>query len=188
MKICNSFLAFREEELIRYKKGCSCGKTLGDYTTVNLTAMRAGVEDQEGRPLIAYNVIPTTAEAGFDIRIPASVPLESFKKRVEEWCSEEGATWELVANSHVSECTAFWLKAAGAEYDTALFPAATDSRFLRPMKNTPVLLHDHDEFIPVDVFLEGIKVSSRDAWACQSSSNGFTGVCGLDPHCCRCGG
>ena len=71
-----------------------------------MSHVQAGVEDQEGRPLIAYNVIPTTAEAGFDIRIPASVPLESFKKRVEEWCSEEGATFELVANSHVSECTA----------------------------------------------------------------------------------
>lgn len=25
------------------------------------------------------------------------------------------------------------------------------------MPNTPIKLHDHDEFIPVDVFLNGIK-------------------------------
>ena len=119
MNICNRLLAFREEELLRYKKGCSCGKTLGDYTTVNLTSMRvrpvglyvllsraspkhtrqAGVTDEEGRPVLAYNVIPTTAEAGFDIRIPATVPLDEFKKRMDEWCSEEGTTWELVANT-----------------------------------------------------------------------------------------
>lgn len=49
-----------------------------------------------------------------------------------------------------------------------VFPAATDSRYFRqkgvpcfgfsPMRNTPVLLHDHNEFISTEVFLEGIKV------------------------------
>ena len=29
---------------------------------------------------------------------------------------------------------------------------------LSPMRNTPILLHDHDEFLGVDVFLEGIRV------------------------------
>ena len=49
-----------------------------------------------------------------------------------------------------------------------IFPAGTDSRFLRelgipaigfsPMPNTPVLLHDHNEFLNEDVFLRGINI------------------------------
>lgn len=29
------------------------------------------------------------------------------------------------------------------------------------MRNTPVLLHDHNEFISTEIFLEGIEVFSR---------------------------
>ena len=49
-----------------------------------------------------------------------------------------------------------------------VFPAATDSRFLRalgiralgfsPMKSTEIMLHENDEYIPEEVFLEGIDV------------------------------
>lgn len=49
-----------------------------------------------------------------------------------------------------------------------VFPAATDSRFLRalgirafgfsPIRRSPVLLHEHDEFIPIDIYLEGCEV------------------------------
>eukprot|EP00041_Stephanoeca_diplocostata_P002456 m.26720 g.26720 ORF g.26720 m.26720 type:complete len:90 (-) comp13377_c0_seq2:1658-1927(-) len=54
---------------------------------------------------------------------------------------------------------------AGITVHTEVFPAATDSRFLRalgipcfgfsPMRKCPVLLHEHDEYIPVHTFLEG---------------------------------
>lgn len=49
-----------------------------------------------------------------------------------------------------------------------IFPAATDSRFFRalgipalgfsPMPNTPVLLHDHNEFLNEKIFICGIDV------------------------------
>jgi aminoacylase len=49
-----------------------------------------------------------------------------------------------------------------------VFPAATDSRFLRalgvkafgftPMRNCPILLHENDEYIPEDTYLEGVNV------------------------------
>ena len=49
-----------------------------------------------------------------------------------------------------------------------IFPAGTDSRFLRevgipafgfsPMNNTPVLLHDHNEFLNENIFLTGIDI------------------------------
>lgn len=52
--------------------------------------------------------------------------------------------------------------------DTTIFPAATDARFLRrigipvigfsPMINTPILLHDHNEYLNDKVFLNGVGV------------------------------
>ena len=54
------------------------------------------------------------------------------------------------------------------EVEPEIFPAATDSRFIRklgvpalgfsPMKNTPILLHDHNEKLHKDVFTAGIQV------------------------------
>jgi aminoacylase len=55
--------------------------------------------------------------------------------------------------------------------ETEIFPAATDARYVRslgipalgisPMRHTPVLLHDHDEYLNENVFLDGIK------WYCE---------------------
>jgi aminoacylase len=49
-----------------------------------------------------------------------------------------------------------------------IFQGTTDLRFLRelgipgfgfsPMNNTPVLLHDHDEFLNENTFLRGIEI------------------------------
>ena len=54
------------------------------------------------------------------------------------------------------------------ELVTRIFPASSDSSYLRnvgvpsygfsPMPNTPVLLHDHDEFLNENVFLRGIEI------------------------------
>jgi aminoacylase len=56
----------------------------------------------------------------------------------------------------------------GIQVQTEIFPAATDSRYLRaldipafgfsPMNNTPILLHDHNERLHVDVFTRGIEI------------------------------
>jgi len=60
------------------------------------------------------------------------------------------------------------LEQMGLEYTPQVFPAATDSRFLRameihalgfsPMRNSPILLHENDEYIDEAVFVEGIGV------------------------------
>lgn len=52
-----------------------------------------------------------------------------------------------------------------------MFPGGTDSRYLRsvgipaigfsPMSNTPVLLHDHDEYLHADVYLKGIEIYKK---------------------------
>ena len=54
----------------------------------------------------------------------------------------------------------------GLKLNKEIFPAGTDSRFLRdlgipaigfsPMPNTPILLHDHNEYLNEDVFIRGI--------------------------------
>lgn len=54
---------------------------------------------------------------------------------------------------------------------TLIFPGRTDSCFIReagipaigfsPMNNTPVLLHDHDEFIKAETFLRGISIYEK---------------------------
>lgn len=56
----------------------------------------------------------------------------------------------------------------GIDIEPQVFPAATDSRFLRalgikafgfsPMRKTEILLHENDEYIPESTFLEGIAV------------------------------
>lgn len=63
------------------------------------------------------------------------------------------------------------MKDVGVDVEPNIFPAATDSCFFRelgipalgfsPMRNTPILLHDHNEYIDRGVFVEGIAVYER---------------------------
>ena len=58
--------------------------------------------------------------------------------------------------------------ASGVQTRPQIFSGATDSRFIRevgvpalgfsPMNRTPILLHDHNEFLNEKVFLDGIDV------------------------------
>ena len=57
---------------------------------------------------------------------------------------------------------------SGLKVQPQIFPGGTDSRYVRgvgipaigfsPINNTPVLLHDHDEYLGVDTFLKGIEI------------------------------
>ncbi|CAN6476622.1 unnamed protein product [Victoria cruziana] len=59
-------------------------------------------------------------------------------------------------------------KAGGKLRKPEIFPAATDARYFRqkglpaigfsPMANTPILLHDHNEFLNQEVYLKGIQI------------------------------
>ena len=184
--------AFHEEQRAALARGCSCGKQLGDFTTANVTMLAAGSPSAAAPQ---FNVIPTEALAGVDIRIPASVRLEDFKRTLDAWCDVEGGgvTWEplsqvcgegplMLSNptTPVEGPDAHWWRvfsgalAAGgyAANEPSIFPAATDSRWVRlmsgapclgfsPMRNTPILLHDHDEFLSEEAFLEGIVCYER---------------------------
>lgn len=103
------------------------------------------------------------------------------------WCAEEGLSWEFApwttpaTAHHVSstdEKTNPWwglfkraCATAGLQIEPEIFPAGTDSRFLRalgipafgfsPLANSPVLLHEHNEYVDKKVFLDGIKASRQ---------------------------
>lgn len=157
-------------------------KKLGDVTTINITALKAGVSVDGGKTH-ALNVIPTEAIAGFDVRVSPNMDLAAFKAKMDEWCSAEGVSWEFTKWTNplyehnvtsVDEDNEWWKVFRGAcdqlgvRLETEIFPAATDSRFLRkvgvpalgfsPMNNSPVLLHEHNESLHKDIFLRGIDV------------------------------
>jgi len=182
MRAVNRFLEFRAEQLKIFEghDGCkhAVEKKLGDVTTLNLTMLNGGVGSAAGWNL---NVIPMEAEAGFDIRIPPSVNLEEFEEKIKEWTKEDGMTYEFLHKTTVNPVTSLdrnvnklWGVFADAcakikvELEPEIFPAGTDGRQLRcvgipclgfsPMNNTPIMLHEHNEFLNRKVFLSGIKV------------------------------
>jgi len=183
IRIANKFLAFRKEQFETLQRGHhECGMKLGDVTTLNLTALKGGVTSDGGHTF-QLNVVPGEAEAGFDIRIPPSVDLNVFRKQLEEWIYSEGegVSYYFVAahmkntSTSLNEDENSWWKLFKAslekqnlKLDTQIFPAATDSRFIRnkgipalgfsPINNTPILLHDHNEFLNERVYLRGVDI------------------------------
>ncbi|XP_026754819.1 aminoacylase-1-like [Galleria mellonella] len=169
--IIDKFMDFREEQN-KILHGDS-KLTIGDVTTVNLTQVYGGVQS---------NVIPEKLTAVFDIRLAVTVNHVQFENRVKRWCEEagDGVTFEFEQKNPFVECTKtdasnpYWVafkKATdemGLKLDIRIFPGGTDSRYIRrvgipaigfsPMNNTPVLLHDHDEFLRADIYLKGIDI------------------------------
>jgi len=164
-------------------------KTLGDVTSLNITTLQAGV--QVGNTY-AYNCVPPTARCSLDIRISPHVRPSEMSDMLDTWCRECSAdgqgsslSWEYIGGhgndlqEHATTSTSSkvnpWygvfcssLSNMGLEVNPQVFPAATDSRFLRalgiralgfsPMRNTEIMLHENDEYIPESTFVEGIGV------------------------------
>uniref|UniRef100_A0A8B9HN14 Aminoacylase 1 n=1 Tax=Astyanax mexicanus TaxID=7994 RepID=A0A8B9HN14_ASTMX len=108
-----------------------------------------------------------------------------FEEQIKAWCAEagEGITYKFAQkfmhqNTTSTEDSDPWwnafsstCKAMNMTLQKEIFPAATDSRFIRaaglpaigfsPMNCTPILLHDHNEFLNEGVFLRGITVYER---------------------------
>ncbi|XP_066992674.2 aminoacylase-1A [Anabrus simplex] len=172
--IIDRFMDFRQSELAKLANDPTLD--LGDVTTVNLTCLKGGVQS---------NVVPPELVVVFDIRLAPTVDHDEFEHMVQQWCTEAGPgiTVEFeqkcskVEVTQLDHTNPWWLafKAACDELKIKLkpqiFPAATDSRYIRevglpalgfsPMNYTPVLLHDHDEFLSEDVFLKGIEIYEK---------------------------
>lgn len=61
-------------------------KFSGEVTSVNLTILSGGVQN---------NVLPPLLEAVFDIRIAIDVDLVAFEQQIRDWCAEAGSGIEI---------------------------------------------------------------------------------------------
>lgn len=62
---------FRDSQVKRLKENPDL--TIGDVTTLNITKMKGGVQN---------NVIPSEMTLGFDVRIAIDVDMDAFEKQV----------------------------------------------------------------------------------------------------------
>ncbi|KAH8548841.1 hypothetical protein BGW37DRAFT_505277 [Umbelopsis sp. PMI_123] len=171
MKVINKFLDYRADQEHKLIHGIDGRKVeLGDVNTINLTMLNAGVQ---------FNVVPQDAWAGFDVRVSPKTDINEFKNMLIDMAeSEPGVKLEFVTFfgsnklTPIDDGNQWWetvtkvAKQHNITLEPEIFPAATDSRYLREigipafgisyLKNVPVLLHDHDERIHQDEFLEGI--------------------------------
>ncbi|KAL1922898.1 uncharacterized protein VTP21DRAFT_9274 [Calcarisporiella thermophila] len=165
--VLQKFFKFRDEQ---EKLLHSSGAKLGDVTTVNLTMLNGGVQP---------NVVPQDASAVFDIRVTPRTNLNEFRKMIHDFCSsEEGVSYEFLQYSGNNQITQLdgnpWWAAfqevcrdLGVKTSPEIFPAATDSRYIRALgipalgvsylKNMPVLLHCHNEYLNEHDYLEGVE-------------------------------
>jgi len=173
-RLINAVYEFRDSEEKRLNE--SNGKLkLGDVTTVNLTQIRGGVQT---------NVVPDSFVATFDIRITPS-QVATFEDKIKEWvkAAGEGVTYNFdtkdtaAFTTPITDDDDFWrafsqtLKQENAKFSPEIFIAATDSRYIRahgyksigfsPMINTPILLHDHNEYLEESVFLRGVEIYTK---------------------------
>ncbi|XP_017046430.1 aminoacylase-1-like [Drosophila ficusphila] len=172
--VMDKIMKFRETQVQLLANDSSLD--LGDATTLNLTMLDGGKQS---------NVVPPLLEAVFDIRIAIKQDLAELEQLIRNWCDEVGGGVELdfilkcpfVEPTKVDDSNPYWLafKTAMDELNLKVhprvFPAATDSCFIRaigipalgfsPIKNTPVLLHNHDEYLRADTYLHGIQVYKK---------------------------
>ncbi|GKY95824.1 hypothetical protein MPSEU_000543000 [Mayamaea pseudoterrestris] len=169
------------------------GMALGDVTSLNITTLEAGVKVGD---TFAYNCVPPLAKCSLDIRITPHTDPKQIGDMLDQWCQECShddknfkLEWSYIGRGHdtmehaLTSCDATvnpWygifedaMSNMGLQIEPSVFPAATDSRFLRalgvralgfsPMRSTtsvpcPILLHENDEYLPEPTFVEGIAV------------------------------
>lgn len=80
----------------------------GDVTTINLTQLSGGVQN---------NVVPALLEVVFDLRIAIDVDLDALEKQFRDWCEEAGGGVELVFErkddfvppTKIGSASSFWM-------------------------------------------------------------------------------
>ena len=182
--IIDKALAFRRAQFEKVVKGDA---ELGDVCGVNIVYMKAGTPNNRFSSGFVMNLIPSTAEAGLDIRVPPTMSRSDMDREIKKWltCTDgklcPGVTYEFSHKVDITSMTEldpgkndfirrFYdaLRETDAKVKESIFPAATDARFFRelnipsfgfsPIRRTPDLLHDHNEFLPEHIFIQGIEI------------------------------
>jgi len=154
--------------------------TLGLVTTLNPTVFQAGVL-HDGK--YSENVVPSTAMLVFDIRVTPSdttgmpelimswaksvynctvTPNPSLTVVIPQVNITENVWWPVITSA---------LESMNATYIADIFSAGSDGRFFlqrnytvlgfSPLINTPVLLHDHNEFVNNKTLLNGVRIYEK---------------------------
>ena len=167
-KFLNTALKYREEQQRKH----SGGVCISDVNTINIGMIHGGIQ---------ANVVPNEFKVTIDCRIRHQEKFTEFKDLLYSWVDKAGGGHVDIVNQSENEnisCTELsdkWWSAIltacqkhSIQLVPQIFPANTDSRFLRrlgipcygfsPINNTPVLLHDQDEWLGVDTFLRGIDI------------------------------
>ena len=168
VKFLQRVLEYRDEQ---ENKQSEC-VTVSEVNTLNIGMIQGGVQP---------NVVPSELKVTIDCRIKHEEDFEEFKDMLHMWVEQAGGGHVDIINQSNNEKASsteasdkWWSAIVGAcdkhsvELVPQIFPANTDSRFLRslglpaygfsPINKTPVLLHDHDEFLGVQTFLRGIQI------------------------------
>ncbi|XP_050437593.1 aminoacylase-1A-like [Adelges cooleyi] len=169
MYVVNKMMDWRAGE----KAKVSAGVDVGRVTSINMTMLDGGCQ---------FNVVPSELSAGFDIRISPELDERAVLDTLHRWCREagDGVRVEFIEKNvqakptKLDDSNPWWVKFK-TEFDkmdlklkTSIAPGAGDSRYIRqigipalgfsPMANTPVLLHDHNEYLNENIFLKGIQI------------------------------
>jgi aminoacylase len=176
--IINEMLAYRarEQQQLENSQNTEQPLQLGNTTTINLNILSGGVQT---------NVVPDQFKLTFDCRVKpngynefkeflADVVRRTPKQNDDEVKINYLQDGGILLLSDIDK-PSWWLNTVkqtladlNCQLNWTVFPAGTDSRYLRnagypalgfsPIIRTPVLLHDHNEYLPQDVFLAGIDI------------------------------
>ncbi|KFD63051.1 hypothetical protein M514_07982 [Trichuris suis] len=169
--VTSKFLQMREEEKAKLLNDHCL--TVGDIDdTLYFFKFRQGG--------LHHNVVPAELAAYFDIRVPLTANFNALRCKFEQWLAEAGTNirFEFIhkeENTTVSPNSTnnlWWRTIANVfeqlefKYRSEVFLGGTDARYLRskgydaygfsPIICTPMLLHDHNEYIECNTYLKGI--------------------------------
>uniref|UniRef100_K7M6U8 N-acyl-aliphatic-L-amino acid amidohydrolase n=1 Tax=Glycine max TaxID=3847 RepID=K7M6U8_SOYBN len=125
-------------------------------------------------PGFVMNVQPLGAEAGFDLRLTPTTDAEEMRRRIaKEWAPavrnmsyEKGPLRDYIGRLLMTATNDSYPR--WSDFKPEILASTTNARYLKqkgipvlsfsPMKNTPILLHDHNEHLKDIVFMKGIQV------------------------------
>nr|BAD10058.1 putative aminoacylase [Oryza sativa Japonica Group] len=183
MKSVEAIRRFRTSQFDLVKSGA---KAEGDVVSVNFAYLKAGTPTPTGFVMnlqpseaeigldirlppsvhtealekrLAEEWAPSSRNLTFEFKQKTSV-LDNFGKPAVTPADSSNVWWALFEEA---------VKRAGGKLGKPeIFPASTDARYFRvlgipafgfsPMTNTPILLHDHNEFLSKDEYLKGIGI------------------------------